>query len=63
MSRFTHSICDGCWIEREPYREPTRMNGRPIEICCFCGVSNDSGIYVRENPDFPNLKCKGKHDE
>ena len=60
MSQFTHSICDPCWIKRERDRIPHRLKERTTEICCFCGVAHNSGIYVREQPHL--VLCKGDCD-
>lgn len=59
-NKFTHSICDTCWIAKDPHREPLRLKPEyaPTEDCCFCGSTHKSGIYVRGNPD--DLKCKGQ---
>lgn len=56
MSRWTHSICELCWFNREPDREPARLNLPDQEDCCFCGSPTTSGIYVREDPT--GLHCQ-----
>jgi hypothetical protein len=48
-SQWTHSICDDCWKQREPNREPVRITDTDPEPCCFCGQEHQSGIYVRVN--------------
>lgn len=53
---WTHSICDTCWIDREGFRVPVRIE-RSLEVCCFCGHTHESGIYVRENPQTVLCKC------
>ena len=50
MSQWTHGICDECWEEREPGREPARLKPRVLDDCCFCGNMTRSGIYVRADP-------------
>jgi hypothetical protein len=57
MSRWTHSICEGCWEKRDPNREPVRVKDREVEIYCFCGLTHASGIYVREDP--AKTLCRG----
>ena len=54
MSRWmTHSICDACWQIEQGDREPSRfIEGQRIEErCCWCGLQNRSGIYVRADAD------------
>ncbi len=61
MSRWTHHICDVCWLETRGSREPVRIveHHRKDAICCYCGEPHRSGILVRENPE--NVRCKGVH--
>jgi hypothetical protein len=66
MSGWVHTICDDCWTKRssaegKPGRTPVQvpLGDRAAEICCFCGATTRSGIYVRENPKV--TKCGGKH--
>lgn len=63
MSNWTHPICDPCWAEIAPGREPFRFleNSRELEVCCFCGDETESGIYVRHDPSRA-LHCTG-HDD
>ena len=58
MSKWTHAICDKCWSDKNTTK-PLRVNEGPRELCCFCGKSTDSGIYIKRNPD--KLRCKGVH--
>jgi hypothetical protein len=51
MSRWTHSICERCWLVREGLRPPLRLNLAESETCCFCGKPTQEGIYVREDPN------------
>lgn len=53
---WTHSICDLCWSKRckqrnEGGQEPSRLKLPYWQVCCFCGSSHNSGIYVREHQD------------
>lgn len=68
MSRFDHSICDGCWAKLNPEgRIPHRIKEefRETKVCCFCGMSNFSGIQVARDFDVMFMKpiCKGDHEE
>ncbi len=54
---WTHSICWDCWRAKEGQRQPVRNTSRHWEMCCFCGATHDSGIYVREDQRL--LKCAG----
>lgn len=49
---WSHAICDECWYERNPHRDPVRIVAefRDVEKCCYCGKVNESGIYIRSNP-------------
>lgn len=54
-NRINHAVCDECWNERNPAREPLRIQdlGRnPVEeICCYCGHITSGGIYVQDDPE------------
>jgi hypothetical protein len=67
MSKWRHSICNGCWTSRNPDREPVRIReefrDEQPETCCFCGRPHGSGIYLRADPISPELKCGGVHRE
>jgi hypothetical protein len=63
-----HAICASCWQtraarQRQPLREPVRVNGAGIDACCFCGDLSTAGIYVRESSDPTMLDaathCRG----
>lgn len=60
-SKWTHSICQKCWNEKNPDREPVHLKEEfaSQEACCFCGESTSAGIYVRFDP--LQLRCKGIH--
>lgn len=60
-SKWTHSICDKCWIKKNPDREPARLRYPLMEKCCYCGEMDISGIFVRENP--ADMLCNGVHNE
>ena len=32
-----------------------------MKLCCFCGMPNFSGIFVREDPTSELLLCVGVH--
>lgn len=50
MSKWTHLICDPCWRQKEGDKIPVRLLTNEVELCCFCGLTTTSGIYVRHNP-------------
>lgn len=65
---WLHSICEACWNSKNPGRTPYRVreeyrDEKPL-TCCFCGKSSEnSGIYVRQNPiTTPCLGTKGSHN-
>lgn len=49
---WTHAICDDCWKRRFPERQPHRVRqiDNLADICCYCHIPTDSGIYFREDP-------------
>lgn len=59
MSLWTHALCDTCYEQREPGREPTRLTEPfvQVETCCFCGDETTSGIYYRLDPN--KAPCHG----
>jgi hypothetical protein len=57
MSVFNHLLCDRCWKEREPNREPGRLRA-DVGTCCVCKALTTSGIYVRVDP--AQMPCRGK---
>lgn len=61
MSKWNHTICDSCWEDYAPEREPARLIGPAFdgEDCCFCGTFTTSGIYIRFDPESSLLKCNG----
>ena len=48
---WSHPVCDECYSELEPGREPHRLRHPEIEVCCRCAAVNASGIYYRADPD------------
>ena len=62
MSAWEHAICDSCWTERNPGREPVRVHFGDMERCCYCGELTLSGIYVRGDPAAtPCGGAQGRH--
>lgn len=51
MSQWTHPICEDCYDDRFPGREPSAMGNPEPERCCDCGKATTDGIYFREDPD------------
>lgn len=47
---WTQPCCEPCWEQRNPGRAPTRLREPKDENCVFCGLSTESGIYVRIDP-------------
>ena len=58
VSRWTHAICEDCWLEREPNKQPCQLTNAADESCCYCGKTTVAGIYVRGNP--AETKCRGE---
>lgn len=57
--RWTQPCCGECWAQQNPNRYPVRIKPIEAEICCFCGATTYSGIYVRIDPltvDYPSLR-------
>jgi hypothetical protein len=50
MTRWTHAVCDECWLEKEPYTEPVRLREPRFDYCGFCARRTESGIYTRCDP-------------
>jgi len=59
MERWTHYICDACWFEREPNRDPVRVVRLEYTgvLCCYCNREQWKGIMVREDPESDRLRC------
>jgi len=57
---WNHSICIDCWNDRYPQNRTNMVARGPLsKVCCFCGKEHAGGIYVRERPNSPWLRCKG----
>lgn len=56
---WRHSICIGCWENKNGPQPPFELNSKETETCCYCGRSHSSGIFVRDDPK--EVKCQGKH--
>lgn len=52
MTRFswTQPCCAACWRERNPGRKPVALKDAERETCVHCGLSAQSGIFVRIDP-------------
>jgi hypothetical protein len=69
MAEWNHSICEECWNQDNPGREPFRIrsvSGRELvpRPCCACGKNHGSGIWIRRDPRA--MPCQGKgivHEE
>lgn len=51
MSASTEAFCHPCWDKREPDRPAVHTHDGEREICCMCGRTTWSGIYVRVNTE------------
>lgn len=49
MSWESVQICEDCWFEKTPDREPIRVieKYRDTEPCFDCDTATSSGIFVR----------------
>jgi hypothetical protein len=54
---WTHAMCNRCWYDTKPGREPVKVRDPKAERCCFCGRMSAYGVYVRRDPDAIELKC------
>lgn len=50
---WTQPVCDPCFRQGQPGREPGRLSefAREVETCCRCGAETAEGIYVRVDPE------------
>jgi hypothetical protein len=64
MGKWTHNICRGCYNEMYKHnRNPATIKG-DYNSCCWCGIKNQNGIYVREDPkEVPCQGIGGAHRE
>jgi hypothetical protein len=59
--RWTQPSCKECYAEHYPgLSNPHRIveHARESERCCYCGVQNFDGLYVRVDPTevpYPSL--------
>lgn len=60
---WNQPVCDDDWEQRNPGREPYRFSEevRELEVCCYCGKTTRSGIYVRIHPS--EVPYPAKDDE
>lgn len=56
--RWTHCLCNKCWLLAGLPTKPERVEPRPDDICCRCRVRTRSGIYIRANPRA--MSCQGE---
>jgi hypothetical protein len=61
MSQWNHPICERCWAELHPDRQPVAMGSPEPEDCCYCGGPTVDGIYIREDPNM--LPAHTEHDD
>lgn len=50
---WTQATCERCWVERQGFRQPTRVRDEfhtGAEPCAFCGRPTWVGIYTRADP-------------
>jgi len=64
MDPNTHSLCDDCFRAGTPATRAHTLDPAPSPqsdpyVCCRCGVTHTSGIYVKRDPEL--LLCKGVH--
>lgn len=73
---WSHQACEVCWFKRPgnmvedwdkgevSFRIPVQaVMEDPIGRCCFCGSPCITKIYVREDPESPDLECRGQHHD
>ena len=56
-SKWTHALCEVCWVFLHPGRMPVLIRDPETEICCRCFCETRSGIYVRGAP--ADMPCGG----
>jgi len=47
---WTHPMCLPCWNAQHPDREPVTLTNPDNEICCWCSMVTEDGIYTRHDP-------------
>lgn len=55
MSKFTHPICEKCFIEKNPGRDPVKLKDAGKEVCSNCGYTTNDGIFIRQDPKTVNF--------
>lgn len=51
---WNQPACNTCWGSHNPGRTTHKLVLAQEEVCCFCGTSTKSGVYVRVDPrDIP----------
>jgi len=45
-------MCHDCWRRRFPDKKPIQVRhiDNEADICCYCHIPTQSGIYFREDP-------------
>lgn len=63
MSKWTHAICveDYENLTSNSAQDVDKMKDPEAEICCFCGRTTISGIYIRRDPNEPQF-CQHEED-
>lgn len=57
----SHPMCRECWEEKNPQREPVRIRDPELEMCCWCGLPTNEGIFVRADGKLlPTCPTKGE---
>ena len=57
-SKNTHAICRACWDANfSGPVEPATIKTPDLEVCCNCGTTNRSGIYMRVRRRFELGYC------
>jgi hypothetical protein len=62
MTWISAPICEGCWYQRNPEREPVRVAAgyRDAELCHVCRTITYAGVYVRAYRPDPNPDTWGQ---
>lgn len=63
---WIHTLCEACWFKRQPNRFPTSLIREPgdlvVDLCCLCGTTKITRIFVRIDPASDELFCGGRHE-
>lgn len=57
QGRWVHNMCRPCW-DQKMTGEPAAWEDAETDLCCYCGMENTDGVYVRQNPQ--QAPCEGK---